>query len=182
MSTHLGSTSDGRALAYDASLYEFWLDGERAAFADVQMLDTRNWIRWRAPALRDWFRHIIPADLDACNKRARAAARAAVGAGVGSANPASARAVKAESAAAGAFAGQTSTGDAARVAAGQATTGAKRAAASWANVPQGFAYQSGVSRQEDNSYLLYRTTDDTVASEPEEYVDLSALVSKTNAL
>ncbi len=117
MSTHLGSTSDGRALAYDASLYEFWLDGERAAFADVQMLDTRNWIRWRAPALRDWFRHIIPADLDACNKRARAASRAA--AGVETEKPAAA----------------------------QAPT-----------------YQATVSCQEDDGYLLYRTTDDAVAS------------------
>ena len=73
MSTLLGTTTDGRELTYDASLYEFSLAGELASFDDVRMLDARNWVRWRADVLRDWFVRIVPADLEACNRRARAA-------------------------------------------------------------------------------------------------------------
>lgn len=75
--TSLGTTADGRVFTYDASLYEFYLDGGSAAFADVQMLDSRNWIRWRAPELRDWFVHIDAAALYSCNRRARAQRAAA---------------------------------------------------------------------------------------------------------
>lgn len=71
--TSLGTTVDGRAFTYDASRYEFYLDGEATAFADVKMLESRNWVRWRATALRDWFAHIDAAALDACNRRVRAA-------------------------------------------------------------------------------------------------------------
>ena len=72
MSTLLGTASDGRTLKYDAALYEFSLGGERATFDDVQMLDARNWVRWRAPELREWFQHINASDLAACNRQARA--------------------------------------------------------------------------------------------------------------
>ena len=71
MSTLLGTTSDGRTLTYDAALYEFSLDGELTSFADLRTFDDRNWIKWRASQLRDWFRQIVPEDLDACNRRAR---------------------------------------------------------------------------------------------------------------
>lgn len=83
LTTLLGTTTDGRTLTYDASLYEFYLDDEQASFGDVQMLDARNWLRWRADVLRDWFVHIDSAALVACNARARslAASRALGGAG-----------------------------------------------------------------------------------------------------
>ena len=76
MTTLLGTTADGRTLTYDASLYEFFLDGEQASFADAQMLDARGFLRWRADVLRDWFVHIDSTALASCNARARALAAA----------------------------------------------------------------------------------------------------------
>ena len=70
------------------------------------MLDAHNWVRWRAPQLRDWFQHIVAADLEACNKRARMQTRKAGGAGAASA---AAEQVRASASAESAFAGSVGT-------------------------------------------------------------------------
>lgn len=66
----LGMCADGRALTYDASLYEFSLAGKPAELEEVRALDARAQVRWRAIELRDWFTRINAADLAACHERA----------------------------------------------------------------------------------------------------------------
>ena len=66
----LGTCIDGRALSYDATLYEFRLDRAVVAYKDVAALDAHAHITWNAPEQRDWFKRINPSDLDACNRRA----------------------------------------------------------------------------------------------------------------
>ena len=71
----LGTSADGRSLTYDADRYEFRLGDRIASFDDVRALESRDWIRWRAPELRDWF---VKIDRDAfieCNRAARSALR-----------------------------------------------------------------------------------------------------------
>ena len=72
MKTQLGICADGRALSYDAALYEFALGSEPAALAEVRALDARAKVNWRAGELRDWFARIDGADLAACHERALA--------------------------------------------------------------------------------------------------------------
>ena len=67
---HLGTCVDGRALHYDATLYEFRLDRSLVSYSDVRELDNHAHLTWNAPEQRDWFRKINPADLDRCNRRA----------------------------------------------------------------------------------------------------------------
>ena len=66
----LGTCKDGRALSYDASLYEFTLASKVATLSEVRALDARALIRWRAIELRDWFSRIDEADLAVCHERA----------------------------------------------------------------------------------------------------------------
>lgn len=66
----LGVCSDGCDLSYDATLYEFRHEREVIFYADVLEMDRRGLVRWMAPEQRDWFHHINPTDLDACNRRA----------------------------------------------------------------------------------------------------------------
>ena len=71
----LGTSADGRSLTYDADRYEFHLGKQLASFDDVCALESRDWIRWRAPELRDWF---VKLDRDAfieCNRTAQSALR-----------------------------------------------------------------------------------------------------------
>ena len=71
----LGTSADGRALTYDAQRYEFQLGSQLASFDDVRALESRDWIRWRAPELRDWFTKIDREALASCNEAARSALR-----------------------------------------------------------------------------------------------------------
>ena len=66
----LATCVDGRALYYDATLYEFRLERDLVSYADVLELDNHAHLAWYAPEQRDWFRKINPADLDRCNRRA----------------------------------------------------------------------------------------------------------------
>ena len=67
----LGTSADGRQLAYDASRYEFQLSQQPVSFDDVCALERRDWIRWRAPELREWFVKIDRGAIIECNRAAR---------------------------------------------------------------------------------------------------------------
>lgn len=73
----LGTSADGRALTYEHSRYEFRLAKQVITFDDVCTLESRDWIRWRAPELREWFVKIDRDAMIACNKAAAEAALAA---------------------------------------------------------------------------------------------------------
>lgn len=66
----LGTTGNGRRLAYDPVLYEFRLEREQLGYAELQALDRRGCVRWAAPEQRDWFRRLDAAQLERCNRRA----------------------------------------------------------------------------------------------------------------
>ena len=68
----LGTCIDGRALTYDAALYEFRLARELVSLEEVRDLDAHAHIRWLAPEQRDWLRRINARDFAACNHRALA--------------------------------------------------------------------------------------------------------------
>ena len=71
----MGTSADGRALTYDADRYEFKLGAQRASFDDVCALESRDWIRWRAPELRDWFVKLDRDAFIASNRAAQSALR-----------------------------------------------------------------------------------------------------------
>ena len=66
----LGTSADGRSLTYDHSRYEFRLAKQPVSFDDVRALESRDWIRWRAPELREWFVKIDRDAFIACNRAA----------------------------------------------------------------------------------------------------------------
>ncbi|MBQ9003292.1 MAG: hypothetical protein IJ087_15695 [Eggerthellaceae bacterium] len=71
----MGTSADGRALTYDADRYEFKLGSQAASFDDVCALESRDWIRWRAPELREWFVKLDREAFIASNRAARSALR-----------------------------------------------------------------------------------------------------------
>lgn len=66
----LGALADGRALRYDATLYEFRVDRTVVTYRDVVALDQAGHVQWQAAEQRDWLYRINPADLDRCNREA----------------------------------------------------------------------------------------------------------------
>lgn len=72
----LGISADGRQLTYDAARYEFRLAKQLVSFDDMRALESRDWIRWRAPELREWFMKIDRESFLTCNRTAAAAAEA----------------------------------------------------------------------------------------------------------